>query len=172
MRVTKYITFIFLLWFAEYLKGQNVMTSSPYSMFGIGELVTGSNGANAGMGNVAIGMRGTKLINMDNPAGLSGVDSCRLLADVYVFAKWENYYSGGDKNDAFTGNFSGMSLAGRMLPRWYERVNRRGISIQNNIIQHNHHYFLVFNIILINFIDNNANKMECQRNFLAEQGAN
>ena len=129
MRVTKYITFIFLLWFAEYLKGQNVMTSSPYSMFGIGELVTGSNGANAGMGNVAIGMRGTKLINMDNPAGLSGVDSCRLLADVYVFAKWENYYSGGDKNDAFTGNFSGMSLAGRMVPRWYAGVGLSPYSV-------------------------------------------
>ena len=53
MRVTKYITFIFLLWFAEFLKGQNVMTSSPYSMFGIGELESGLYGQNAAMGGVS-----------------------------------------------------------------------------------------------------------------------
>lgn len=36
---------------------QNVMTSSPYSMFGIGELQNGLYGQNAGMGGVAYGMR-------------------------------------------------------------------------------------------------------------------
>ena len=122
MRAIKHITCLLLLLVSSHLRGQNVMTSSPYSMFGIGELTTGSNGANAGMGNVSIGMRGKKLVNMDNPAGLSGVDSCRLLAEVYAFAKWEKYYSGGNENKSFTGNFSGMSLAGRIVPRWYAGV--------------------------------------------------
>ena len=35
---------------------QNVMTSSPYSMFGIGELQNGLYGQNAGMGGVAYGI--------------------------------------------------------------------------------------------------------------------
>ena len=122
MRAIKHITCLLLLLVSSHLRGQNVMTSSPYSMFGIGELTTGSNGANAGMGNVSIGMRGKKLVNMDNPAGLSGVDSCRLLAEVYAFAKWEKYYSGGNENKSFTGNFSGMSLAGRIVPHWYAGV--------------------------------------------------
>lgn len=101
---------------------QNVMTSSPYSMFGVGEIMAGLHGANAGMGGVAIGMRGKMLINTDNPAGLAGLDTCRLFAEASAFAKWESYRSKGDDNQAFTGNFSRFAMAGRIMPRWYMAV--------------------------------------------------
>lgn len=101
---------------------QNVMTSSPYSMFGIGEITTYLSGANAAMGATFIGMRGRKLINMNNPAGLTAIDTCSLLAETSVFARWENYCSAGESHNAFIGNFSGFSIAGRILPRWYVGV--------------------------------------------------
>ena len=120
MKVIKCKWFIpfLMLPFSMSLEGQNVMTSSPYSMFGIGELVH-MNGTNVGMGSVSTAMRGKKLINMDNPAGLSGVDSCRLLAEISAYAQYETYASRGNHNKALTGNFAGLSLAGRILPRWY-----------------------------------------------------
>ena len=119
MRAINYgwIFSLFLLPFSGV--AQNVMTSSPYSMFGVGEIMTGLHGANAGMGGVAIGMRGKMLINTDNPAGLTGLDTCRLFAEASAFAKWESYRSKGGENQAFTGNFSRFALAGRVMPCWY-----------------------------------------------------
>lgn len=121
MKVIKYILSLLFLP-VSLLTAQNVMTSSPYSMFGVGEIDGGRYGANAAMGGVAIGMRGGRLINSDNPASLTGMDSCRLLAEVSAFAKWESYQSKGSSNDAFTGNLSRFALAGRIIPRWYAGV--------------------------------------------------
>lgn len=119
MRVIKYGWLLLVSLLPALVVGQNVMTSSPYSMFGVGEMVTGLYGANAGMGGVSLGMRGGMLINTENPAGLTGLDSCRLLAEVSAFAKWETYQSKGSGNEAFTGNLSRFALAGRILSRWY-----------------------------------------------------
>ena len=85
---------------------QNVMTSSPYSMFGIGELQNGLYGQNAGMGGVAYGMRNNVLMNIENPAGLTALDSKRLLTELAIFAKNESCTSEGSSNRAFTGSFS------------------------------------------------------------------
>lgn len=108
--------------------GQNVMTSSPYSMFGIGEISYGLNGGNAGMGGVSLGFREKNWLNMTNPAGLSAIDSCRMYAEVSAFAKLENYRSGGSFNQTFTGNFSGFALAGRMMPHWYAGIELKPYS--------------------------------------------
>ena len=88
---------------------QNDMTASPYSMFGIGEIVSGLLGVNAAMGGVSIAMRDAKLINADNPAGLTAIDTCSLLAEVSAFVKWESYKSRGG-HTVFTGNEEGKSL--------------------------------------------------------------
>lgn len=119
MRAIKYGSLLGLSLLPFLMGAQNVMTSSPYSMFGVGEIMTSLYGSNAGMGGVAIGMRGKMLINTDNPAGLAGLDTCRLFAEASAFAKWESYQSKGEDNQTFTGNFSRFALAGRILPRWY-----------------------------------------------------
>ncbi|MDR1223152.1 MAG: hypothetical protein LBL07_09820 [Tannerella sp.] len=117
MRVIKYIL-LSLLCIPEAF-AQNVMTSSPYSMFGLGEIMSGLYGQQVGMGGVAYGMRNPLLLSMENPAGLTGIDTCRLLAEVSTFLKREQYQSGGNSNGAFTGNVSAISLGGRIIPRWY-----------------------------------------------------
>lgn len=120
MKVIKYILLSLLLISKAF--GQNVMTSSPYSMFGLGEIANGLYGQNTAMGGVAYGMRNASLLNVENPAGLVGVDTCRLLAEVSAFLKREQYKSGGNSNDAFTGNVSAVTLGGRIIPRWYVAV--------------------------------------------------
>ena len=44
------------------------MTSSPVSMFGLGELSTGEGGIYSGLGGVGIALRGENVINSANPA--------------------------------------------------------------------------------------------------------
>ena len=117
MKAINYISFLLLITLKT--QAQNVMTSSPYSMFGIGELESGLYGQNAGMGGVAYGMRNNMLINIENPAGLTALDNKRLLTDLSIFVKNEFYTSGNKSNKAFTGSFSGLVFGGRIIPRWY-----------------------------------------------------
>lgn len=101
------------------LSAQSVMTSSPYSMFGLGEMAAGLHGQATAMGGVSVGMREGIFMNVENPAGLTALDSCKLLAEASVFVKSERYQSEGSASDAFTGNFSAFSMGGRVRPRWY-----------------------------------------------------
>ena len=121
MKAINCITFFLLITLKA--QTQNVMTSSPYSMFGIGELESGLYGQNAAMGGVSYGMRNSTLINIENPAGLTALDSKRLLTELSIFAKNESYTSGSSSNQAFTGSFSALMLGGRVIPRWYMAVS-------------------------------------------------
>lgn len=121
MKVIKPLFVMLIMHFP--LAAQNVMTSSPYSMFGVGEIVTGLYGQNSAMGGVAYGMRQPSLINIENPAGLVGLDSLRLVADISGFVKFESYKSNNNSNDAFTGNVSAFQLGGRIMPRWYAALS-------------------------------------------------
>ena len=107
--------------FFSTVRAQN-MTSSPYSMFGIGTLETGTYGLNAAMGGVAYGMRGRYLLNNDNPAALTALDSSRLVADVSVFASIETYDSKKTGTSSLTGNFGRISLGTRLCKPWFVAV--------------------------------------------------
>ena len=63
MKAINCITFFLLITLKA--QAQNVMTSSPYSMFGIGELESGLYGQNAAMGGVSYGMRNSKGYNSE-----------------------------------------------------------------------------------------------------------
>ena len=117
MKVIKHLTLFLLL--TVTVNAQNIMTSSPYSMFGIGEIVTGLYGSNSAMGGVSTGMRSTWLLNTENPAGLTGLDTLRLFAETSAFMKSESYQSKNGNSNAFTGNMSAFTLAGRIMPHWY-----------------------------------------------------
>ena len=107
MKVIKHLTLFLLL--TVTVNAQNIMTSSPYSMFGIGEIVTGLYGSNSAMGGVSTGMRGTWLLNTENPAGLTGLDTLRLFAETSAFMKSESYQSKNGNSNAFTGNMSAFT---------------------------------------------------------------
>ena len=88
-------------------------------MFGLGEMASGLYGQNTSMAGVTVGMREGMLMNIENPAGLTALDSCKLFAEASAFVKNERYRSDGSSSNAFTGNFSAFSLGGRIMRRWY-----------------------------------------------------
>lgn len=104
------------------ISAQNVMTSSPYSMFGVGEISSGLYGPSVSMGGVSYGMRSSQWINMDNPAGLTAMDSNCLVGEISTFVKKEYYKSNGNSSQTLTGNFSAFTLGSRLLRGWYTAV--------------------------------------------------
>ncbi|MBP5360347.1 MAG: hypothetical protein J6129_02555 [Bacteroidaceae bacterium] len=63
---------------------QSSGTNSPYSRYGFGILNDEAMGFNKGMAGVAMGMRDPNIINRQNPASYSEMDSLRFLFDVGV----------------------------------------------------------------------------------------
>ena len=60
------------------------MTSSPVSMFGLGELSTGEGGIYSGLGGVGIALRGENVVNSANPASLTGLLPQYFFFDLYL----------------------------------------------------------------------------------------
>lgn len=88
-------------------------------MFGIGQPATALYGQTAGMGGVSYGMRGRTLLNNDNPASYTALDSCRLIAEATAAFQIEYDRSGKQSNTTWQGNFVRFALGGRLTKKWY-----------------------------------------------------
>ncbi len=97
-------------------------TSLPTSMYGLGELSMGDGGKYSGLGNVAIGLRENGLMNSQNPACITGIDSTGLVFDIGMVASYSKYSMLGKTSTAFTGNLNRFSMGIRLLPKWYTMV--------------------------------------------------
>ena len=59
-------------------------------------MASGLYGQNTSMaGALTVGMREGMLMNIENPAGLTALDSCKLFAEASAFVKNERYRSDG-----------------------------------------------------------------------------
>lgn len=83
---------IILLVSAIAVSAQN--TSSPYSMFGLGEMKSPYIGGVKAMGGVGIGLDKANIVNPSNPASYSSVDSMTFLMDVGFAASVSNIDEG------------------------------------------------------------------------------
>lgn len=92
-------------------------TLSPYSQFGLGVLSDQSQGFNRGMGGLAIGLRNGKMVNMQNPASYSAVDSLTMIFDAGVSGQITNFKEGGRRVNAKTATFDYVVAAFRLLPK-------------------------------------------------------
>lgn len=90
-------------------------TLSPYSQFGIGALAEQSQGFNRGMAGLSIGMRGGNVVNMQNPASYSAVDSLTMIFDVGVSGQLNHFTEGGTTVNTKTGNFDYAVTSFRLL---------------------------------------------------------
>lgn len=68
------------------LPAQNLSTS-PYSRFGIGDMVNRSTGRSQAMGGLSCGLRSGTNLNLLNPASLSGIDSMNFVFELAGFEK-------------------------------------------------------------------------------------
>ena len=55
---------------------------TPYSIFGIGDLVSQGSSYNKGMGGVGIATRNKRYLNYMNPAAVTARDSLSVMADM------------------------------------------------------------------------------------------
>lgn len=92
-------------------------TMSPYSQFGLGVLAEQSQGFNRGMGGLAIGLRNGKMVNMQNPASYSAIDSLTMIFDAGVSGQITNFKEGGRRVNAKTAHFDYAVAAFRLLPK-------------------------------------------------------
>lgn len=92
-------------------------TSNPYSMYGIGELRSQTNAANAGMGNAGLGLPSGASLNVLNPASYTGLDSLNVLFEVGADGQFSDFRSKGEHARASHVNLSYMALGFR-INKW------------------------------------------------------
>jgi len=97
-------------------KAQN-FTSSPYSMYGLGELRTQTTPVNTAMGNAGIGLATNKFINVLNPASYSGLDSSTFIFEIGLESKYSKFKTNTKTAKSFDANLSYLAF-GLRLNKW------------------------------------------------------
>ncbi len=92
-------------------------TLSPYSQFGLGVLAEQSQGFNRGMGGVGMGLRGGQIVNAQNPASYSAVDSLTMIFDVGVRGQTTNFKEGDKSKNASNAAFDYATALFRVWPK-------------------------------------------------------
>lgn len=93
-------------------------TSSPYSMFGVGELSQNSFGRSTAMGQTCLGMRSPVLMNITNPASYSAFDSLSFIFEFGLKSKMVQFVSQNSSYTANDINVHYMSL-GFPVTKWW-----------------------------------------------------
>lgn len=93
--------------------------SSPYSLFGLGELNDNVPNAFRAMGGVGIGMRSNRVINMMQPAAYTAGDSLTFMFDVAAGVSWANYEDAAGRRNRANGNLEYITL---QIPLWRQHI--------------------------------------------------
>lgn len=111
------ITTLIAILFGCTVWAQN-LTSSPYSMYGLGQPESNEGGQTAGMGGLGTAISGDKFINLANPASLTGLDSLRFYFDVGVSIRSFDYKSTSNTESRIEGNFTRFAIGFKPMKRW------------------------------------------------------
>ena len=114
-QLTTYIVLILLTVSIHPLIAQN-NTSSPYSMYGLGDLKSQSKPVNSAMGNTGIGISSNSFINELNPASLTGIDSMTFIFEVGIDSRYTDYKTSAKTANSNDFNFSYLTLGWRTTP--------------------------------------------------------
>ncbi|MBN2348124.1 MAG: hypothetical protein JXJ22_04765 [Bacteroidales bacterium] len=112
----KYLIVLFLSAISYTLYSQ--ITSSPYSIFGIGNIETGGFGANAAMGGTGIAFKSSGSLNNLNPASYGGIDSLSVFFELGIFGKTTIYKTATESQNRFDANLKYLA-AGFRVTRWW-----------------------------------------------------
>jgi len=104
------------------LSGYAQSTSSPYSLFGIGEVDMGNYGENSGMAGLGIGFRQENTLNNANPASLTSIMEKTFIFDGSVFGKFSRYQGQGKKHWESNGNIQRIAIGFRAAKNWMMSV--------------------------------------------------
>ena len=117
------------------------LTSSPYSLFGLGVLNQTTIGKSNSLGYTGIGLKSQSTINNLNPANFSLIPKNSFLYDIGITSEYNSYDNQRDSEDKTNVNFSNLAFAFRiteglgmgvsLVP--YSDVGYSLIGIQNTV---------------------------------------
>lgn len=128
-RLTRKIYFsVLLIFLCVVSRGQS--TTSPYSVFGPGELQPRGFGKSLGFGGTGIGVRSGDFLNNMNPASYFSLDSMRFIYEMGFEAKRSSFSSQGEKMKDMAYNFKYVAMGFRVTKWW---ANSVGIAPFSNV---------------------------------------
>lgn len=93
-------------------------TSSTYSYFGLGELMQNSSGQSVGLGGTSMAYKGGSVLNLDNPASLSQIDSLKFHFNIGSVIKFTKLNQGNDHDGINDFNLSRIAIGFKVSPRY------------------------------------------------------
>lgn len=111
MMKIKLIGWVLVLWAIKVSAQTEGLTSSPYSLYGLGVINQTTIGGANGMGYTGIAMKSTKYINNLNPANFSLVPKNSFLYDVGLRAEYNTYSNKNNNEGKANLNFSNLAFA-------------------------------------------------------------
>ncbi len=104
--------FLFALYAAQ--AQSEGLTSSPYSLYGLGAINQSSIGRTNGMGYTGIGLKTSNQINNLNPANFALIPQGSFFYDIGIKGEYNQYSNKADSETKTTINFSNLALAFRI----------------------------------------------------------
>jgi hypothetical protein len=101
-------------------KGQS--TSSPYSLFAMGQIENMGTGTNHAMGGCGIAFRSKYSLNALNPASYTGLDSMSFLVEAGIIGKYTRYKSSSETQTRYDANLRYLAMGCRITPWWQTSI--------------------------------------------------
>ncbi|MBN2519101.1 MAG: hypothetical protein JXB17_01235 [Bacteroidales bacterium] len=114
------ISFLLLLLFSINLFPQ--LTSSPYTLFGLGQVEGYKLGVNHALGGTGIAFKTKKSLNNLNPASYSGIDSLLFFFETGIFCKATAYSTLKETQKQYDGSFNYLSIGYRVTKWWANSI--------------------------------------------------
>ena len=93
-------------------------TTSPYSMYGIGNIEYKGDVINMGMGHTGLALPSKGYINTVNPATLSQLDSLSMLFNLQGKFTFSTFSTSSSEQHNFNSNINAISMAFKVNSRW------------------------------------------------------
>jgi hypothetical protein len=94
------------------------ITSSPYSIFGMGSIEENSIGECKAMGGTGIAFLSNHSLNFLNPASNDGLDSLVTIFELGFFGKYTSFSTSKKSQALFDANIKYAAMGFRITPRW------------------------------------------------------
>lgn len=110
-------------------KAQTSGSNSPYSRYGWGNLSEEAQGFNKGMAGTGLGARGRSILNYQNPASYSAIDSITFLFDAGISLQRGHWSENGKKVNALNSTLDYLQAGFRLRKNLGISIGIRPISI-------------------------------------------
>lgn len=117
MKIRNSLIILFII-FSSKINFSQTLTSSPYSIFGIGEINAKGSSMNSAMGGSGIALKSVNGLNSINPASYNSIDSMFFIYEIGIIGKYSNYTTEFKAQDQIVGNLCYFSLGFRAKDWW------------------------------------------------------